>query len=147
MAKEKKKGFIGEFKEFISRGSVMDLAVGVIMGSAFTAIVTSLVNDIIMPAVGCIIGRINFSDLKYVVTPAAEDMAEAAIYYGNFIQSIVNFLLIALVVFSVIKLINRLRKKAEKKAEEMEKEKEAEEPNENILLLREIRDLLKRENE
>ncbi len=143
MAKEKKKGFIAEFKEFISRGSVIDLAVGVIMGSAFTSIVTSLVNDIVMPVIGCIIGRINFTDLKYVLTPAAEETAEAAICYGSFIQNIVNFLLIALVVFSVVKIINRLRRKSKA----AEAEKEAVQPDESTILLREIRDLLKKNSE
>ncbi|QAT42151.1 large-conductance mechanosensitive channel protein MscL [Aminipila luticellarii] len=133
-----KKGFITEFKEFISRGSVIDLAVGVIIGSAFTAIVTSLVNDIVMPIIGCILNGINFTDLKYVITPAAKDTAEAAIYYGNFIQSVVNFLLIALVIFMVIKGINTFHKKEEAQAEEPKPA----EPSEDVVLLREIRDLL-----
>ena len=130
---DKKKGFLAEFKEFISRGSVMDLAVGVIIGSAFTAIVTSLVNDVVMPAIGCLIGGINFADLKIVITEASEGVEEAAIYYGNFIQSVVNFLLVALVVFIVVKGINRVYKK---------KEPAPKAPAEDILLLREIRDLL-----
>lgn len=136
---KKTKGFISEFKEFISRGSVVDLAVGVIIGTAFTAIVTSLVNDIIMPAIGILFGGVDFTSLKYVVTPASGDMAEAAIYYGNFIQAIVNFLLIAFVIFTVVKTINRFHKK---------KEEPASEPapaSEEILLLREIRDLLNKQ--
>ncbi|MEE1243005.1 MAG: large-conductance mechanosensitive channel protein MscL [Frisingicoccus sp.] len=137
---EKKKGFIAEFKEFISRGNVVDLAVGVIMGSSFTAIVTSLVNDIIMPIIGLFLGGLNFTELKYVITPATGDMAEAAIYYGNFIQCVVNFLLVAFVIFIVIKAINRFHKKAEEPKEEVP----AAEP-EDIVLLREIRDLLKQE--
>lgn len=137
----KTKGFIAEFKEFISRGSVIDLAVGVIIGGAFTAIVNSLVNDIVMPIIGLIIGGLNFAELKYVITPATADAAEAAIYYGNFIQAIVNFLLISLVIFMVIKLINSFhRKKEEEPAPE-----DPEEPSEEILLLREIRDSLKSE--
>ena len=88
---EEKKGFIAEFKEFISRGSVIDLAVGVIIGGAFTAIVTSLVNDIIMPIIGLLFGGIDFTSLRYIITPAVGDTPEAAIYYGNFIQSVVNF--------------------------------------------------------
>ncbi len=130
---DKKKGFVAEFKEFISRGSVIDLAVGVIIGSAFTAIVTSLVNDIFMPAIGWLFGGINFTDLKIVITKGSEGVEEAAIYYGNFIQSVVNFLLIAFVVFIVVKGINRFYKK-EKPAPKA--------PAEDILLLREIRDLL-----
>ncbi len=131
---DKKKGFLAEFKEFISRGNVMDLAVGVIIGSAFTAIVTSLVNDMLMPAIGCLIGGLNFSDLKIVITKASEGVEEAAIYYGKFIQSVVNFLLVALVIFLVVKGINRFYKK---------KEPAPKAPAEEILLLREIRDLLK----
>lgn len=141
---KKAKGFIAEFKKFISRGSVIDLAVGVIIGSAFTAIVTSLVNDIVMPVIGCIFGGIDFTSLKYVITPASGDVAEAAIYYGNFIQSVVNFLLVALVIFMVVKTINRFRKK---KHEEAEAAAVPAEPAEDVLLLREIRDLLQKGKE
>ena len=136
---KKTKGFISEFKEFISRGSVVDLAVGVIIGTAFTAIVTSLVNDIIMPAIGILFGGVDFTSLKYVVTPASGDMAEAAIYYGNFIQTIVNFLLIAFVIFTVVKTINRFNKKKEEPVSEPAPD------SEEILLLREIRDLLNKQ--
>ncbi len=139
---EKKKGFIKEFKEFISRGNVIDLAVGVIIGGAFTAIVTSLVNDLIMPLIGIICGGLNFTDLKYVITPATADTAEAAIYYGNFIQSVVNFMLIAFVIFIIVKAINSLHYKNEAAADEPAP---APEP-EDILLLREIRDLMKNKN-
>ncbi|MGI6497365.1 MAG: large-conductance mechanosensitive channel protein MscL [Oscillospiraceae bacterium] len=132
----KAKGFLGEFKEFISRGSVMDLAVGVIIGSAFTAIVNSLVNDIVMPVFGWIFGGIDFTSLKYVITPGSTDVAEAAIYYGNFIQNIVNFLLIALVIFSVIKAINHFHTAKEAPAPEPP------ETPEEVALLREIRDSL-----
>lgn len=139
MAEEKKKGFIGEFKEFISRGSVMDMAVGIIMGSAFTAIITSLVNDIIMPAIGAAIGGLDFASLKYVITPANEaaGIEEAAICYGAFIQSIVNFILIALCVFLMIKAINKMHKK-------QEEEPAPAEPSEEAKLLTEIRDLLQK---
>lgn len=133
---KKSKGFIAEFKEFISRGNVLDLAVGVIIGGAFTAIVTSLVNDVVMPVIGLLIGGISFSDLKYVITPATGTTAEAAIYYGNFIQSVVNFLLIALVVFIVVKAMNRFRHQKPKEAPKPAA------PSEEVLLLREIRDLL-----
>ena len=117
-----------EFKEFISRGNVLDLAVGVVMGSAFSAIVTSLVNDIIMPFVGLLIGGINFTGMNVKVK-------DSIITYGNFIQNIVNFLIIALSIFLFIKFINRLTKKEEKK----------EEPKEDpqIKLLEEIRDELR----
>lgn len=107
------KGFVKEFKEFISRGNVVDMAVGVIMGSTFTKIVTSLVNDVMMPIIGMIIGDISFENLKYVIAPATADTAESAIYYGTFIQNVVDFLLVALVVFLMIKLINKLHKKPE----------------------------------
>lgn len=125
------KGFIKEFKEFISRGSVIDLAVAVVIGGAFTKIVNSLVDDIIMPIIGVIIGGINFENLMVTV-------GTAEIKYGMFIQSIVNFLLIALVIFSVIKAINQFKKKEEEKPEEPAA------PSEDIVLLTEIRDLLRK---
>lgn len=139
---EKKKGFIAEFKEFISRGNVMDMAVGVIIGGAFTTIVNSLVNDVFMPFLGIIIGGFSFENLKLVITPASGDIAEVAIYYGKFVQNVVNFLLIALVVFLLVKTINRFRRKKEEPAPEPQPEPEM---PEDILLLREIRDSLKRD--
>ena len=153
MAEEKKKGFFAEFKEFISRGNVMDLAVGMIIGSAFTAIVNSLVNHIVMPIIGVIMGGINFENLKIVITPADEaaGIAEAAICYGSFIQAIVNFLIVAFVIFLVVRSMNKFREKMEaKKAAEAAAEAPAEEepaaepePTTVELLLAEIRDLLK----
>lgn len=125
------KSFIKEFKEFISRGSVIDLAVAVVIGGAFTKIVNSLVDDIIMPIIGVIIGGINFGNLMVTV-------GTAEIKYGMFIQAIVNFLLIALVIFSVIKAINQFKKKEEEKPEEPAA------PSEDIVLLTEIRDLLRK---
>ena len=125
------KGFIKEFKEFISRGSVIDLAVAVVIGGAFTKIVNSLVDDIIMPIIGVIIGGINFENLMVTV-------GTAEIKYGMFIQAIVNFLLIALVIFSVIKAINQFKKKEEEKPEEPAA------PSEDIVLLTEIRYLLRK---
>ena len=133
---KKAKGFIAEFKEFISRGNVIDLAVGVIIGSAFTAIVNSLVNDMVMPLIGWMFGGINFTDLKYVITPASDGVAETAIRYGNFIQCVVNFILISFVIFCVVKVINKFHKK---------KEEEVKEDPEDIVLLREIRDSLKKD--
>ena len=105
-----------EFKEFISKGNVLDLAVGVVMGSAFSGIVTSLVNDIIMPLVGLLIGGIDFSSMKVTV-------GDASIMYGNFIQNIVNFLIIALSIFMFIKFINRISKKVKKEEKQAEEEK------------------------
>lgn len=125
------KSFIREFKEFISRGSVIDLAVAVVIGGAFTKIVNSLVDDIIMPIIGVIIGGINFEKLMVTI-------GTAEIKYGMFIQAIVNFLLIALVIFSVIKAINQFKKKEEEKPEEPAA------PSEDIVLLTEIRDLLRK---
>ena len=134
---KKKKGIVQEFKEFISRGNVIDLAVGVIMGSSFTAIVNSIVNDIVMPTVGWIIGGINFANLRIVVREATETTAEAAINYGNFIQAVVNFLIVATVIFFVVKLINKFRKKKE------EPKKEPPKPTKTEELLQEILDTLK----
>lgn len=107
------KALLNEFKKFISRGNVVDMAVGVIMGSTFTKIVTSLVNDVMMPAIGMLIGGTSFENFKYVIEPATETAAESAIYYGKFIQTIVDFLLIAVVVFAMVKLINSFHKKEE----------------------------------
>ena len=126
---------IKEFKEFISRGNVVDLAIGVIIGGAFGSIVTSLVNDIIMPIIGMIIGGINFSSLTITV-------GKASIAYGNFIQNVINFLIIALCIFFLVKFMNKLSK-LKKKEEKKEEAKEAK-PSEEVLLLKEIRDLLKK---
>ena len=104
---------MNEFKKFISRGNVVDMAVGVIMGSTFTKIVTSLVNDVMMPAIGMVIGGKSFENFKYIIEEATETTAESAIYYGKFIQSIVDFLIVAFVVFIMVKLINSLHKKEE----------------------------------
>ena len=134
------KNFISEFKQFISRGNVVDMAVGVVVGSAFTAIVNSLVKDVVTPLIGLLFGGIDFSDLKIVFKAATETEAELALTYGNFLQAIVNFLLVSLAIFSVVKAMNSFRRKKE---EEPEPEAPAE-PSEDILLLREIRDSLKK---
>lgn len=139
---KEKKGFIAEFKEFISRGNVLDMAVGIIIGAAFTAIVTSLVDDILSPAIGYLIGGINFSDFSYTFPALLEGMEPAEIKYGVFIQAVISFLLTALAVFCLLKVINKLnRKKPEAPAEE-EPAPEPE-PTKEELLLTEIRDLLK----
>lgn len=147
-----KKGFVAEFKEFISRGNVIDLAVGVIIGSAFTAIVNSLVNDLVMPFVGMIIGNISFENFKYVIAPASGDIPESAIRYGLFVQNIVNFLLIALVVFLMVKAINKLHKKEEEPVEEAPAEPtDLEKNNEllkaNIAVLESIQKELEKQNQ
>lgn len=126
-----KKGLVAEFKEFISRGSVIDLAVGVIIGTAFTAIVNSLVKDIFMPFIGWLMGD---TDLSMYKLPLGTDNA---ILYGSFIQNILNFLIISLVVFFFVKGINRLRRKKE------EAPAPAAAPDPQLELLAEIRDLLK----
>ena len=132
-------GFIQEFKEFAVKGNVVDMAVGVIIGGAFGKIVTSLVNDIIMPVISKITGRLSFSDLKVILTPANEvaGTAEVAFAYGNFIQNIFDFLIIALCIFMMIKGINNLKKKEEVAPATPP------EPSKEEVLLTEIRDLLK----
>lgn len=128
-----------EFKEFAFKGNVIDLAVGVIIGGAFGKIVASLVNDVLMPIIGIMLGGINFINLKFVITPASENVAESAIYYGKFFQSIVDFLIIAILVFFFVRLISL----AKKKEEIVEKVAEPVKTDE-VLLLEEIRDLLKK---
>ena len=132
----KLRAFMSEFKTFISKGSVIDLAVGVMIGTAFTGIVNSLVKDVVMPFIGIFIGGLSFENLKYMITPAGNGAEEAAIYYGLFIQNAVNFLILAFIVFVSVKIISKLRKKEDV-------EPEVAEPSEDVLLLREIRDLLK----
>lgn len=141
MGEEKKKfekatGFIAEFKKFIARGNVLDMAVGIIVGSAFTAIVTSLVKDIITPLVGTVLAGTNFS--KWVIKIPFGSNPE--IMVGNFIQAIFNFIVIAFCVFMIVKFINKLTKKNEAP-------KEPPKPSEDVLLLKEIRDLLKEQKE
>lgn len=121
-----------EFREFINRGNVMDLAVAVILGGAFGAIVTSLVNDIIMPVIGVIIGGIDFTGLAVTI-------GDAAITYGNFIQALVNFLIIAFVIFMLVRALNNMQKRL---AHEAKAAPPPEAPA-DIQLLAEIRDLLK----
>lgn len=122
-----------EFRDFISRGNVIDLAVAVIIGAAFTAIVTSLVDDIIMPLIGIVLGGVDFTSLAIVV-------GSATITYGNFIQAIINFLLIAFVVFLLVRSITRMQ---ERQAKEEAAAPPA--PSEEVVLLAEIRDLLRRQ--
>ena len=130
--REKTSGFFGEFKQFIARGNVMDMAVGVIIGGAFSAITTSLINDIIMPILGIFTSSISFAELSFTVNGAV-------IAYGNFIQAILNFIIMALVVFCMIKAMNKLHRKKE----ETPQEDTPPEPTNEEKLLAEIRDLLK----
>lgn len=128
------KKFIEEFRAFISRGNVLDMAVGVIIGSALTSIVTSISNDIIMPIVGIVIGGIDFTSLSVVV-------GGATVRYGAFIQNIVNFLLIALCVFIFFKVLNKLTSFRFKTEPEVKAKKDP-----SVELLKEIRDLLAEKN-
>ncbi|XKT75328.1 MAG: large-conductance mechanosensitive channel protein MscL [Patescibacteria group bacterium UBA2103] len=129
---------LNEFKEFAVKGNVIDLAVGVVIGGAFGKIVTSLVNDIIMPPVGILLGGVNFSEFAFTLRAATEEAPAVIIRYGAFITTILDFLIIAFAIFIVIKQINRLKKKEEKKIE-----KKAEESKE-VKLLEEIRDALQK---
>jgi len=132
-------GMISEFKEFVSRGSVVDLAIGVVIGAAFGKIVTALVDGIVMPLVGFVTGGVSVSDWKQVLRPAQLDaagkevVAEVAVRYGLLLQTAIDFLLIAFVIFLFLKAYNRMRKPAASTA-----------PAEEIMLLRDIRDSLKK---
>ena len=135
---------LNEFKKFISKGNVVDLAVGVVVGGAFSKIVSSLVNDIIMPLIGVLIGGIDFTNLSLKV-------GEATINYGMFIQNIIDFLIISFCIFLVVKALNTLDDMTKKKLEKLKKEekaekKEEEKVSEEILLLREINNSLKKQN-
>jgi large conductance mechanosensitive channel len=134
-----------EFRDFIARGNVMDMAVGIIMGAAFTAIVNSMVGDLIMPIIGMATSGIDFSDLfialdgeAYANLKAAKDAAAPVITYGMFINAVINFVIVAFVVFILIKNVNKLKKQSEKGG------KEAPPPPADVQLLTEIRDLLKK---
>lgn len=130
--------FWGEFKEFISRGNVVDMAVGVVVGGAFKSIVDSLVKDIVMPAISILTGKVNVAELAFKVND------DLSITYGAFLQAILNFLIIAFTIFCVIKGMNTVRERFEKKKEAEEVIQEAiEEPSTEEKLLTEIRDLLK----
>lgn len=124
-----------EFKTFIMRGNVLDLAVGIIIGAAFSKIVTSLVNDFIMPPLGLFIGNVNFSDLRFRI--GGNDEAPVTINYGNFIQSLIEFLIIAIAIFIIIKIISAINKKDPPVV------KKSPAPSQEELLLRDIRDILK----
>ena len=132
------KKFFDEFKTFISRGNVMDMAVGVIMGSAFTAIVNALVNNILTPLLGIILNGVNFSELSIKV-------GSTEIQYGMFIQAVINFLLISLVIFCLVKALNKIREKAVKK-QEAEEAAEDKAQTTTVELLEQIRDLLSKQD-
>ena len=144
-----KKG-VGEFLAFAVKGNAIDLAVGIIIGTAFNKIVSSLVGDVFLPALSAIIGRVNFADLQWTLPTTAGDGSPIVLQYGSLIQSVVDFLIIALCVFFIVKLMQRLRNRAdtEKALRESEEKAEqqklqSEEFNQTELLLCDIRDLLK----
>ena len=147
------KKFFEDFKAFAMKGNVVDMAVGVVVGGAFGKIVTSFVNDIITPLLGILLGKMSFTDLKWIITPAvldetgAEVSAELALTYGNFIQQVIDFLIISLSIFVVLRLMMSLKSAFEKK-EEAKAEEPAPAappaPSEELITLREIRDLLKK---
>lgn len=148
-------GLIKEFKDFAMRGNVVDMAVGIIIGASFGKIVSSLVNDMIMPVIGKLVGGVNFSELSYSLgkIPAVlgedgkviTDAKEATIHYGQFIQTVFDFLIVAFAIFMMIKFMNKAQDAAAKAAgfEEEVEEKAEPTPPEDVLLLREIRDSLK----
>ena len=127
---------IKEFKEFIARGNVIDMAVGVIIGGAFGKIVTSIVNDVLMPLIGVVSGGIDFTGLKFKI-------GEAEILYGNFLQNVIDFLIIAFCIFILVKIVNKITRKKEEPATEETPAPKAE----DVVLLEEIRDLLKQKEE
>lgn len=137
--------FLSEFKEFAVKGNVVDMAVGVIIGGAFGKIVSSIVNDVIMPPIGWLIGGVNFSDLKFTlpaIDTGIEKLEPATINYGSFIQTTFDFLIIALCIFLLIRVINKFTKKDAPKEPEVPT---VPEPSKEEQLLTEIRDLLKKQ--
>ena len=136
-------GMMGEFKEFAMRGNVIDLAVGVVIGAAFGKIVTALVDNVIMPPIGLLIGGVDFSDLVITLKEASVDAAgevvpAVTIGYGEFFNALIQFIIVAFAIFMMVKAVNRLNRKAEPEPDAPA------EPSEDVLLLREIRDSLKR---
>lgn len=132
------KNIIADFKKFALKGNIIDLAIGLIIGSAFGKMVSSLVNDVLMPFFGMLLGGINFTNLKYVIAGATKDKPEVAIYYGSFLQAVVDFFIISISVFIFLKFISFLRNEKEEI-----KEKEVASKSPEIALLEDIRDLLK----
>ena len=128
---------VKEFKEFAVRGNVVDMAVGIIIGAAFGKIVSSLVSDVVMPPLGWLIGGVDFSDLAIILPEMVEGKGPVSIMYGKFIQTILDFTIVAFAIFMMVKVINRLKKKEEAKPAEPTP------PSNEEVLLTEIRDLLK----
>lgn len=139
--KKKEPKVVKEFKEFINRGSVVDLAVGIIVGGAFTSIVNSLVNDVVMPVISMLIGGFDFTNLKITIPAYVPGIQPATINYGNFIQALINFLIIAFVIFLIVRALNNMKKKAE--PAQVEDKAAAKAEDDQTAILKEIRDLLK----
>ena len=146
------KKFFKDFGEFIQKGNVMDMAVGVVIGTAFSAIVTSLVNDIIMPLISLATGGVDFSNLfvslngkTYATLAEAQEAGASVLAYGTFIQAIVNFLIIALCIFLVLRIMKKAQDKLDQKLKK-EKKEEEDKKDDDIVLLEEIRDLLKKQH-
>jgi len=143
------KKLLQEFKAFAMKGSVIDMAVGIIIGGGFGKVVASLVSDVIMPPIGLLIGGVNFTELKAVLNPNSvkEGVEAVTLNYGTFIQTIIDFTIIAFSIFMVIRLINKLHNMTKKKEDEVEiAPPAAPEPTKEEILLTEIRDLLKSKN-
>ncbi|MBO5928950.1 MAG: large-conductance mechanosensitive channel protein MscL [Clostridia bacterium] len=142
------KKFFDEFKTFIAKGNVVDMAVGVIIGGAFGKIVTSVVNDVIMPLVGLLLGGVNISKLKWVITPATDEVAEVALNYGSFLQTVLDFLIIALCIFIMLKVFLKVKDSTgkllhkKKAAEEEAPVEEVPPPETETDILKDIRALL-----
>ena len=130
-------GMMSEFKSFAMRGNVIDMAVGIVIGAAFGKIVSSFVNDVLMPPVGMLIGGVDFSDLAIVLKAATDEAEAVTMKYGMFIQTLLDFLIIAFAIFMVVKAMNSMKKKEEEKPAEPPK------PSAEVELLTEIRDSLK----
>ena len=128
-----------EFKEFAVKGNVVDMAVGIIIGAAFGKIISSLVGDVVMPPIGLILGGVDFTDLAYTLKAAVGDTPAVVIAYGKFIQTLVDFIIIAFAIFIAIKVLNAAKREEEKAPEEPPK------PSNEEVLLTEIRDLLKKQ--
>lgn len=130
-------GMMSEFKEFAVKGNVVDMAVGVVIGGAFGKVVTSLVNDIIMPPIGMLIGGVDFSDLALTLKEASGDVAAVTINWGSWVQTLINFIIVAFAIFMVVKGMNNMKKKEEEAPAAPPK------PSNEEVLLTEIRDALK----
>jgi large conductance mechanosensitive channel len=130
-------GMLSEFKDFAIKGNVVDMAVGIIVGAAFGKIVSSFVGDVIMPPIGVAMGGVNFSDLAITIQEAAGEVPAVMIKYGAFVQTIIDFVIVAMAIFMAVKVMNHMKKKEEEAAEEPA-------PSKEEVLLTEIRDLLKK---